>query len=169
MSNDVGRPSALTEEMTVKIKYCILEGKNNKETAEELGIPYDTFEGWVKRNYDSFADSLLLYKHQRLLNKAERNLENYLDMDTTNHAATMKGVVYEFTDPKLEQVKGNITTFVSETLGRSNYHKKKELDHTGEFTTYEIIEGNEETDIPVSEATPAVAETSTGGVESSAV
>lgn len=166
MSGEVGRPSQLTEEMTVRIRDCILDGKTQKETAAFLGINENTFEGWVKRNYDGFADTLLTYKHQRLLNKAERNIEQALDMDTDNVGATMKGEIYTFRDPKLEQIKTSTAVFVSETLGRKNFHKKKELDHTGVFKTYEIIRGDADSTRFVSATSAGVAQVSAVAVES---
>lgn len=121
-----GRPTELTEELLVKIKNLVIEGKLEKEIAEEISVPYDTFAGWKKRNFDNFADLFLSYEHERKLRKAERKLEVLVDSDN-------------------EKVALGASTFIAETLGRKHYSKRTEADITskGEKITVDPTRANE--------------------------
>jgi len=105
---EVGRPSELDNELLVKIKDCIVEGKNYLETSQEIGVPYDTFCGWKKRNYDGFADTLLTYEHERMVKKAEKRIEQLVYAED-------------------EKVALNASTFIAETLGKKHYSKRSEV------------------------------------------
>lgn len=158
MSNEVGRPTMLNEMLLVKIKDGILNGDTYLKISQDIGVPYDTFEGWIKRNYDNFADTLLTYKHERLLRKAERNIEDVMDMSTQNTGMTMKGEQYEFHDPKLEAIKADVSKFALETLGRNNYHRKTENDNVNKNITWQFVRGDANTDSrPIPQSTSAVA------------
>lgn len=109
MTNDVGRPSLLDDEQfLLKIKDLYLDGKNEKEIAEILDIPLNTWNYWKWKNYQSFSDKLLSYKHERMIQKAEANVE----------------VLMESED---ERVQADISKFVLETVGKKNYSKRSEL------------------------------------------
>jgi len=108
MANDVGRPSVLDDEQLVlKIKQMYLDGMNEKSIAESMDIPYDTWVYWKWKNYQGFSDKLLSYKHERMLNKAENNLD----------------VLMEAED---DRVKLDASKFVAETIGKKNYSKRTE-------------------------------------------
>lgn len=109
---DVGRPSQLDDEQfLLKIRELYLDGKNEKEIAEILDIPLNTWNFWKWKNYQSFNDVLLSYKHERMLRKAEVNIEVLQDSED-------------------ERVNLQANTFVLETLGKKNYSKKSETDLT---------------------------------------
>lgn len=109
--DQVGRPTVLDDELFLKIRGLVLDGKNMKEVAEILEIPYKTMEGWVYRNYEGFADKMLSYKHEKLIQKAETNLDLLLDGED-------------------DKIKADLSKFVLETLGRKSYAKKTETDVT---------------------------------------
>jgi hypothetical protein len=108
--SEVGRPSVLDDEQKVlKIKDLYLSGLNEKQIAEILEIPLDTWNYWKWKNYQSFNDKLLSYKHERMLLKAETNLEVLMASED-------------------ERVKADVSKFVSETIGKKHYSKKTETD-----------------------------------------
>lgn len=109
---DVGRPSQLDDEQfLLKIRELVLSNTNEKEIAKILDIPISTWDYWKWKNYQSFSDKLLSYKHERMLNKAESNLE----------------VLQESED---ERVALQANTFIMETVGKKNYSKKTETEGT---------------------------------------
>jgi hypothetical protein len=81
MTREVGRPTTLDEEMFLKIKELILDGKNMKEMSEILDIPYKTMEGWKTRNYEGFSDKVLSYQLERMFQKSIVNIEVLQDSE----------------------------------------------------------------------------------------
>ena len=126
MTNEVGRPTVLNDELYVKIRELYLEGKTVQDVATALDIPLETMQSWNTRNYHGFRDRMLSFKHERMLLKAEDNLDSMMEMDTQNTGTTMKGDIFEFNDPRLVKVKADVSVFVSETLGRRHYTKSVE-------------------------------------------
>lgn len=105
---EVGRPSQLDDkEFFLKIRELILDGKTYKEVQEILDIPLGTWNHWYYNNTHNFQDILLSYKHERMIKKAESNIE----------------VLQESED---ERVNLQANTFVLETLGKNKYSKKTE-------------------------------------------
>lgn len=112
MSNDVGRPSVLDDEQIVlQIKELILEGNSEQNVADILEIPINTWNVWKWKNYKGFADKLLSYKHERMLLKAETNLEVLMGADD-------------------DKVKLDASKFVAETVGKNKGYSKRS-EHTG--------------------------------------
>jgi hypothetical protein len=110
MANDVGRPSVLEDkEFLLRIRDLVLDYKSEVEMQEILQIPKGTWNTWKYTNFHNFSDIMLTYKHERIIRKAEANLE----------------VLMESED---ERVVADITKFSLETLGKSNYSKKTESD-----------------------------------------
>lgn len=108
MANEVGRPSVLdNEQIVLKIKQMYLDGMNEKSISESMDIPYDTWVYWKWKNYQGFADKLLSYKHERMLMKAETNIEQLMSSDD-------------------ERVKADVSKFALETLGKKAYSKRVE-------------------------------------------
>jgi hypothetical protein len=107
---EVGRPSQLDDEQfLLKIRDLVIENRTEKEITEILDIPVGTWDYWKWKNYQGFSDKLLAYKHERMIKKAEANLE----------------VLQESED---ERVNLQANTFVLETLSKNKYSKKTELD-----------------------------------------
>lgn len=106
---DVGRPSQLDDEQfLLKIKELYLEGKSEKEIQQILEVPAGTWDYWRWKNYQGFADRLLSYKHERMIQKAEMNLEVLQDSED-------------------ERVSLQANTFILETLSKKNYSKRTDL------------------------------------------
>lgn len=124
---EVGRPTDLTDELLIKIKELVLDGKNLKEIANIIQIPEVTIYTWHSRNYLDFYQKVENWKRDRKLMLAEKNIEEFLLMDTINTGASKKGEVFEYNDSGLVRVKADISKFVSETLGKDNYSKRSEL------------------------------------------
>ena len=105
---EVGRPSQLDDEQfLLKIRDLVIDNVSEKEIAKILDIPLGTWDYWKWKNYQGFNDKLLSYKHERMLRKAEANIE----------------VLQESED---ERVNLQANTFVLETLGKHKYSKKTE-------------------------------------------
>lgn len=105
---DVGRPSQLQDEQfLLKIRELVLEGDTEEVMQQKLEIPKGTWDYWKWKNYESFQDKLLSYRHERMLRKAELNIEVLQDSED-------------------EKVALNANTFVLETLGKKNYSKRTE-------------------------------------------
>ncbi len=132
MSN-AGRPSELdSEQFSLKIKELYLDGKNDKQIQEILEIPSGTWDYWKWKNYQGFADKLLSYKHERMIQKAEANIE----------------VLQESED---ERVNLQANTFVLETLAKNKYSKRTDTDiTTGGKPIIQIAEAivNKQNDTP---------------------
>ena len=107
MSN-AGRPTELNEELMLKIRDLVLDGMSIKDMSEILGIPYATMRYWSATNYQSFAAKLLSYKHERIIQKAETNLEELLTGED-------------------DMIRADLSKFALETLSKKNYSKRTEL------------------------------------------
>lgn len=107
--NDVGRPSQLEDkEFLLKIRDLVLDNKSEVEMQEILGVPKGTWNTWKYTNFHNFSDLLLTYKHERMIRKAESNIE----------------VLQESED---ERVNLQANTFILETLAKNNYSKRNEV------------------------------------------
>lgn len=108
MKQDVGRPSLLDDDkFLLKIKNHVLDGKNEKEIQEILEIPKGTWEYWKWTNYQGFTDRLLQYKHERIIQKAEANLEVLLESED-------------------ERIVADMTKFSLEKLNKKHYSSRVE-------------------------------------------
>lgn len=111
MAEVVGRPTQLDDHLFRKIKDLVLEGNNLRQIAEILEMSYATMRDWEYENYKGFSDKMLSFKHERMLKKAEANIEVLQDAED-------------------DKVKLQANTFVLETIGKRNYSKKTETDIT---------------------------------------
>jgi transposase len=114
MSREVGRPSVLNDELKREIRDLVLEGKNGREVSEIIGVPYDTFRGWLHKDIDAasgFAEQMTTWRHERMLAKAEANIEQLQEAEN-------------------DKVRLQANTFVAETLGKKRFAKRSEV--TGE-------------------------------------
>lgn len=113
---EAGRPTELTDEVLVKIKHGILDGKTLKEIAEQSGILENTMYDWTAKNYQNLADKIEGWKRDRKLLLADRNIEGILCLGISDSSSL--------------KVVADMSKFVKETLDKTNYSKKQELDHT---------------------------------------
>jgi hypothetical protein len=106
---EVGRPSQLDDEQfLLKIRELYLDGKNEKQIAEILEVPIGTWDYWKWKNYQGFSDKLLSYKHERIIRKAEANLEQLLDGED-------------------EKIRADLSKFALETLSKKQYSKRSDI------------------------------------------
>lgn len=111
-TKDVGRPSLLdNEQFLLKIRNLVLDGDTEAVMQEKLDIPKGTWDYWKWKNYQGFQDKLINYRHERMLNKAEMNIEVLQDSED-------------------ERVSLQANTFVAETLGKRKYSKQVNTDIT---------------------------------------
>ncbi len=128
---EVGRPTELSEELMLKIRDLILEGMSIKDMSEILGIPYATMRYWSATNYQSFTDKLLSYKHERIIQKAESNLEQLLEGDD-------------------DRIRADLSKFALETLSKKNYSKRTELTgNEGKDLQINIVKYNDNPSISI--------------------
>src|SRR5574343_1586027 len=97
-----GPKTRLNEKLLLKIRSLVLEGHTQEEIANICEIPFKTIESWMSRNYKEFADKWRMYKQEWRLNKAEANVDEFLEIDTVNELVTKKGEKVEYDDPKLK-------------------------------------------------------------------
>src|SRR5574343_464667 len=114
-----GRPSVLTDEMFFKIRGLVVDGVGLKDIQSLCEIPNGTWERWYYTNYEGFRDKIDMYRHERMLKKAEYNIERNMSSD----------------DDKLRL---NASKFVAETLGKKKYSKLQQ--HSGEDGGAIVIE-----------------------------
>jgi len=131
-NNEVGRPSLLNDEQFVlKIKELVLQGQTEAEMQEILEIPKGTWDYWKWKNYEGFQDKLIMYKHERILTKAEANVEVLLASED-------------------ERVVADMTKFALERLNKKTYSSRVEntgADGVALVTTINIVKPNENSDI----------------------
>lgn len=141
---EVGRPSSLNEELVGKIRELFMEGKTWEEIAVATGESFYTIEGWRQRNYCGFGDKVELWKMERRLKKAEKNIDTILEITPE-------------TNTQLEVV-SDMSKFVAETLGKKHYSKKVEQDlsNDGKPITFTIINYGDTANTPVQLHTPSL-------------
>lgn len=120
-------PTDLTDEVLDKIKEAILDGKTLRDIAVIINKSEDVVYQWHSKNYLKLADKIEGWRRDRKLMLAEKNIEEFLQMDTSNTGATKSGEIYDYTDAGLVRVKADISKFVSETLGKEVYSKRSEV------------------------------------------
>lgn len=108
-----GRPTELTEELTLRIRSMVLEGKRYSEVQRELDISPNTWDTWVYKDYQDFRKNLNSWKAERLIKKSEKISEEILDMENVT--------------AELLRIKQKEAEFVRETLGKQEYSKRSEL------------------------------------------
>lgn len=72
-------------------------------------------------------------QNNMLVEKAEKNVATFLDMETINKKLTEDGEVVQFDDAALMRIKADVTKFVLERLAKSKWSVRKEI--TGEDGT----------------------------------
>lgn len=125
-----GRPSELTDELKLKIRELLIDLDQRPTMAkisELTGIEYSTIKQWIFRNYKDFAVFYWGVKRDWKLKQAEENIDDVLLIDTKNELVSKNGEKVIFTDPKLLKIKADMSTFVTETLGKKHYAKRTEV------------------------------------------
>lgn len=109
-----GRPTELDDELCLKIREFVLDGKTQKEIAKLCGLAEETIESWIWRNYKGFADRYRLYKNEHRLKKAEAFGDYLLNEEQRK-------------DKEILKLKQKEAEFIRETLGKKDYSKRSEL------------------------------------------
>lgn len=118
-----GPDSILTEELTLKIRELVLSDKTYEEIKQELGIADGTWDSWVYKNYMDFRSNLQDWKHEKLVKKAEKNLNELLEGED-------------------EKIRADLTKFTLERLNKAKFSSKSEVENSGSVE-YVIREGDE--------------------------
>ncbi len=105
---EVGRPPLFNEELRLKIRGLVLEGKKYYEIQEELAISKGTWDSWVWTDYQGFRADLITWKRERMFKRAEEKLEQFLDSDQ-------------------EKIAQDTAKFLTERLGKEAYSTRQEL------------------------------------------
>lgn len=106
--NEIGRPTELTEELTLKIRQGVLDNKTYIEIQQELDINSNTWDTWVYKDYNGFRTNLNDWKKERMIKKAEKVVDKSMDSDT-------------------EKIALDAAQFTLETLGKLDYSKRTEM------------------------------------------
>lgn len=122
-----GPTPILNDQVFKEIKKFTLQGQGLAQIARSCNLNEDTFYVWHSDNYLNLADKIEQWRRDRKLALAEKNLEKFLSMKTSNIAKTKDGDTYQFKDAQLARIKADISKFVAETLGNKHYAKVNRL------------------------------------------
>ena len=118
--SEIGRPTELTEELTLKIRKGVLDNKSYIEIQQELDINSNTWDTWVYKDYNGFRANLNNWRKERMIKKAEKVIDKSMDSEA-------------------EKIALDAAQFTLETLGKMDYSKRSELTgKDGEKLTIEI-------------------------------
>jgi len=107
-----GTKPQLTEELTAKVRTLYLDGESYTSIQQILDINPSTWDSWVYKNYKDFRVQLQNYKHERLVRKAETQLDILLDSED-------------------ERIQTSNLQFTLKTLDRKNYSERVETEDVG--------------------------------------
>lgn len=89
-----GPETVLNNEVILKIKESVIDGKTLKETAEIIGVKEGTIYSWKHHNYEGFADKLNTWEAMRQLKQADEFSKKLMAMSTINPDGSInKGLV----------------------------------------------------------------------------
>ena len=113
-----------TSETWGKVRLSAIKAGFSESYAKVL-MSDSTGNEWVKE----------IIKDSKLLNKAEKNLGEFLDADIEEPVISMFGPVidketqepYRKRNPKVMSIKADVSKFVAKTLGKHKYSERSEL------------------------------------------
>jgi len=114
-----GPKTMLTDELFGKIKSCVLEGKNIRETASFCEIPENTFYDWTARNYLNISDKIEGWQRDKRLRLANITSDTIQTLPVIDENGKV--------DKELLKIKQKESEFIRETLGKEIYSKRSEL------------------------------------------
>jgi hypothetical protein len=76
------------EEITAKVRTLYLDGLKFGEIQKALDIKASTWDSWVYKDYKDFRHNLQKFKFERLVRKAEGNVEVLMDSEDERVATT---------------------------------------------------------------------------------
>jgi hypothetical protein len=124
-----GQPTKLTKTLSLRIRRMYLSGKDHDTIREELEIKKGTWDHWYWNDTQSFRSNFVLWRREKMLNQAEKNLEQFVEMPTeiediedSDEENGPRSVVV--TDPRLVKIKLDATTYLTDTIGKDTYSKR---------------------------------------------
>lgn len=69
------------EDITLKVRKLYLDGQSYINIQKELDIPANTWDSWVYKDYKDFRTNLQKFKHERIIRKAEAELEVLMESE----------------------------------------------------------------------------------------
>ena len=100
------------KDITLKVRKLYLDGESYTSIQQELDIPANTWDSWVHKDYKEFRTNLQKFKHERLVRKAETNVDVLLGSED-------------------ERVQSDMTKFTLKALDKDNYSDRTELTGKG--------------------------------------
>ena len=100
------------KDITLKVRKLYLDGESYTSIQQELDIPANTWDSWVHKDYKEFRTNLQKFKHERLVRKAELNVDVLLGSED-------------------ERVQSDMTKFTLKALDKDNYSDRTELTGKG--------------------------------------
>lgn len=99
-----------------------------EEREKELNNFIQKVYNWKYRNELNIATLIETWKLDHQLRLATNNIKGFLKMSTSSKKILSDGeTIIEIEDPALVRVKADMSKFVAETIGKSNYSKRTEL------------------------------------------
>jgi hypothetical protein len=144
MTKEVGRPTKLDDHLFREIKELVLDGLNLREIAEALDISYATMRDWEYENYKGFSDRMLSFKHERILTKAETNIEVLLDSEDERVQADISKFALERLNKKVYSTRVESTGANGKEIPTPIINLNIQKDVSGNNSTQEDIKTNEE-------------------------
>ncbi len=124
-----GQPTKLSKALSLKIRRLYLIGKTPLQIQEELQIRKGTWDHWYWNDTQEFRTNLTLWRREKMLSQAEKNLEEFSvmpteiqDIEDSDDENGSRAVVV--TDPRLVKIKLDATTYLTDTLGKDVYSKR---------------------------------------------
>lgn len=103
---------------------------NAYQTALKVGYGEDYARTIISVGSQWVKEIIRAPRHTRMLEKAERNLEETLALETKLKIVEDGEVIAEVTDPKLLKIKTDVSMFVAERLDKDTYSTKTVEDKT---------------------------------------
>ena len=115
-----GRPTDLTEKLSLEIRKLVLEGANYTEIQTILGISDSLWDRWTWLDYKDFRKNLNSWKREMFLKKAEKVSNQIMELKHTDQNGFVKAGLLSLKQKEAE--------FLRETLGKDDgYSKRSEL------------------------------------------
>lgn len=128
-----GPETLLTKELFRKIKECVFKRMTLRDIAKTCEISEATFYTWHSDNYLRLADKIDKWKTERRLVIAEGNLDDVLEMECISKVLNKEREEVVIEDTQKLKIKTDTSKFVAETIGKSRYSKKQEIEASGDL------------------------------------
>lgn len=116
---ELGRPTDLTDELTLQIRRLYFEGLNWKKIQEALEIPAGTWDVWMWKDHKDFRKTIRGLEHEKMVETAK---EFSKELMTIEHTSAEGRVMTD-----ILKVKQKEAEFLRETLGKADYSKRNEM------------------------------------------